>query len=72
MTFYFSSISSGTFWSVIHTSIYKNSDLKVFKNIEFSGEISNNWPTDLHWTNVYETLGFNYYWQYYNGLILLQ
>ena len=37
-------ISNGSeFWSVNHTSIYKNSKLNVFKVI-FFGEISNNWP----------------------------
>ena len=34
--FILSSISSGLeFWSVNHTSIYENSELKVFKNIKF-------------------------------------
>ena len=38
-----SSISSGLeFLSVNHTSIYGNSELKVFKNIFFGGKISNN------------------------------
>ena len=31
------------FWSVNHTSIYKNSELKDFLKIKFWGEISNNW-----------------------------
>ena len=44
------------FWSVNYTSIYKNSELKVFENIECFGEISNNWPNDLLRTNVYKTL----------------
>ena len=36
-------VSSGLeFQSVNHTSIYENSELKVFKNIKFLGEISNN------------------------------
>ena len=36
-----SSISSGLeFWSVNHTSIYKNYELKIFKNMEFLVEIS--------------------------------
>ena len=39
--FILSSISSGL-ESVNHTSIYKNSELKVFKNIKLLGEISNN------------------------------
>ena len=30
------------FLSVNHNSLYENSELKVFKNIKFSGEISNN------------------------------
>ena len=55
--FILSSISSGLeFWSVNHTSIYENSELKVFKNIKFLGEISNNWSNDLLGTNVYKTL----------------
>ena len=38
-----SSTSSGLkFGSVNHTSIYQNSELKVFKNIKFLSEISNN------------------------------
>ena len=44
------------FWSVNQTLIYKNSESKVFKNIKFLGEISNNWPTDLLGTNIYKTL----------------
>ena len=31
-------------WSINHTSIYENSESNDFKNIKFSGEISNNWP----------------------------
>ena len=51
--FILSSISRGLdFWSVNHTSIYENSELKVFKNIKFLAEISNNWPNDLLGTNV--------------------
>ena len=43
-----SSVSSGLeFRSVNHTSKYKNSQLKVFKNIKFLGEISNNWPNNF-------------------------
>ena len=46
--FILSSISRGLeFWSVSHISIYKNSESKVFKNIKFLGEISNNWPNDF-------------------------
>ena len=37
------SISSGLgFWSVNHSSIYENSESKVFKNITFLDEISDN------------------------------
>ena len=47
--FLLSSISSGLeFGSGNHTSIYENSELKVFKNI--------NWPNDLLGTDVYKTL----------------
>ena len=42
--FILSSISSGLeCWSVNHASIYEISELKVFKNITFLSEISNNW-----------------------------
>ena len=55
--FFLSPTSSGLeFWSVSHTSIYKNSELKVFKNINILGEISNNWSNDLFGTNVDKTL----------------
>ena len=38
-------ISSGLeLWSVNQTSIYENSELKDFKSIKFSGELSNNRP----------------------------
>ena len=38
--FILSSISSGVeFWSVNYTSIFENSELKVFMNIKFLGEI---------------------------------
>ena len=41
--FILSSIFSGLeFRSVNHTSIYENSELKVFKNVKFLGEICNN------------------------------
>ena len=39
-----------------NTSIYEHSEIKVFKNIKFLGEISSNWPDDLLGTNVYKTL----------------
>ena len=56
--FVLSSISSGLeFWLVDHSSICENSESKVFKNIQFWGEISNNWQKDLLGTNVYKTLG---------------
>ena len=42
--------------SVNHTSIYENFESKVFKNIKFLGELSNNWPNYLVGTNVYKTL----------------
>ena len=52
-----SSISSGLeFWSNNHNSIYQNSELNIFENIKFLGEIPNNWPNDLLGTNVYKTL----------------
>ena len=52
-----SSISRGLeFGSVNHTSIYENSELKVFKNIKFLREISSKWPNNLLGTNVYNTL----------------
>ena len=55
--FILSSTSGGLdFWSVNHTSINENSELKVFKNIKFLGEIFDNWPNDLSGTNVYKTL----------------
>ena len=55
--FNLSSISSGLeFRLVNHTSIYENSELKVFKNITFLREISNNSPNDLLRTNVHKTL----------------
>ena len=57
--FILSSISRGLeFSSVNHTSIYKNSELNVFKNIKLLGEISNDWPNDLLEINVYKTLEF--------------
>ena len=52
--FIFSYISSGLeFWSVKHTSIYEYSELKIFRNIKFLGEMSNNWPNYLFETNKY-------------------
>ena len=67
--FILSSFSSSLeFWSVNHTSIYDNSESKVFKNINFLGEISNNWRNDLLWTNVAD----NCFEQYYDVLLQLQ
>ena len=43
-------------WSVKHTSIYGNSESKVFKDIKFLGEISDNCPNYLLGTNAYKTL----------------
>ena len=41
--FILSSISRGLkLWSVNHTSIYENSEIKVLKNAKLFGEISNN------------------------------
>ena len=60
--FILSSICSGSeFWSVRHTSVYENSELKVFEVIlkKFLDEISNNWPNDLLKTNIYKTLADN-------------
>ena len=55
--FILSVISSGLkFWSVNHSSIHENSELKVLNNIKFFGEVSNNWPNDLLGTNAYKTL----------------
>ena len=57
MIFILSSISRGLeFLSVSNTSIYKNSESKVFKDIKLLGEISNNWTKDLLGTNVYKIL----------------
>ena len=52
-------------WSVNHTSIYKYSELKVFRNIKYLSELSINLPNNLNHLD-------NHHWQYYNGLILLQ
>ena len=57
MTFILSSISNGlVFWSVKNSSIYENSELKVFKNTKFFVEILSNWPNNLLGTKVYKTL----------------
>ena len=50
-------ISNGLgFWSGNNTSIYINSELKDFKNINFFGGIFINLRNDLLWTKVYKTL----------------
>ena len=55
----FSSSSKGLeFRTVNHTSMYENSESKVFQNITFLGKISNNWLNDLLGTNVLKTLEF--------------
>ena len=55
-----SSISSGLeFWSVNNNSIYENSELKVFRNINFFDEKSSNWPNDLLGTKVLLNLADN-------------
>ena len=55
--FILSSIPSGIeFWLVNHTSVYKNSESKDFKNIKCLDVIYNNWPNDLFGSNVYKTL----------------
>ena len=67
MIFVLSSISSNLeFWSVSHTSIYKNSESNVFKKLNFLGEISNNWVSNLLGINAYKTLESidNPCWQY--------
>ena len=57
--FILSSISASLeFWSVNHTSMYENSELEDFKNINFLGEISSNLPNDLLGTNIYKTLEY--------------
>ena len=55
MLILYSISSSLEFWSGNHTSIYENSELNVFRNIKFLGEISSNWPNNLG-INVYKTL----------------
>ena len=45
-------------WSVSYSSIYENSESKVFQIIKCLGEISNNGPKHLLRTNIYKTLEF--------------
>ena len=72
--FILSSLSSGLeFWSVNHTSVYENSELKVFRKEEFLGKTSNNWRNNLH-AHIYTSLlnnGDCNCLQYYNRLMLL-
>ena len=57
--FILSSISSDLEISSVNpTSIYENSESKLFKNTNFLKEISNNWPNGLLGTNVYKTPEF--------------
>ena len=44
-------------WSLNHTSIHQNSAFKLFKNIKFLDEISDNWSNNLLRRNGYENLG---------------
>ena len=72
--FILSSTSSGIeFWSVNHISIQENSELNIFKNLEYLHEISNNSPNDFFGKNVYNTFESRWQllWQYCNKLILL-
>ena len=57
MRFIISSVSNVLeFWSVNHTSVYENSELNVFNNIKFLGEILSNWPNNLLGINIFKTL----------------
>ena len=51
-----STSSTSEFWSVSHTSIQKNSELNVLRNIKFLSKKFNKWPNDLLGTIVYKTL----------------
>ena len=54
-------ISSGLkSWFINHTSVYENSELKVFKNIKFVGSISHFWRSDLLGKNVFNALEPNW------------
>ena len=44
------------FWYVNHTSIYKVSELNVFKNIKLLPKISNKWSNSILGTKIYESL----------------
>ena len=59
--FNLSSTSIGLeFLSVNLTSLQENSELNIWKNVKFFGEISNNWPKGLLGTNLHKTLDFCY------------
>ena len=71
--FILSSISGSLeFWSVNNTSIYENSELKVFKNFlpKCFGQLFNNWANDL--LGKKHTKLLNLADNCYNELILLQ
>ena len=49
--------SSGLeFWSVNLISLYEDSESKVFKNINFLGEASNDWLIELFKISVYKRI----------------
>ena len=50
--------SSSKVWAVSNTSVYENSESKLFKNIKFLGEICSNWSNDLLEINIYKILEF--------------
>ena len=55
--FILSYISNGfEFWLVNYASLYENSELRLFKNINVLGEISSNLPNHLLGTKVCHTL----------------
>ena len=70
-----SSISSGLeFWSVNHTSTYQSSESNVFKNIFFWVKyliIDQTIYLEQMHTRFFNFVD-NYYWQYYNELLLIQ
>ena len=55
--FILSFTSSGLeFWSVKLISLYEDSESKVFKNINFLGEASNDWLIELFKISVYKRI----------------
>ena len=50
-----STSSTSEFWLISHASLQEKSELKVLKNIKFSGEIFNNQINYLFGTNVDNT-----------------